>query len=48
MREISTRGNREVPWLPIADGAMGRIGKASGRNPMMVKVKRMNDPRKVS
>jgi RNA-directed DNA polymerase len=35
MRGISMRENREVPWLPVADGTMGRIGKASGREPMM-------------
>jgi RNA-directed DNA polymerase len=35
MRGISMRENREVPWLPIADGTMGCIGKASGREPMM-------------
>ena len=29
------RENREVPPLPTADGAMGRIGKAEGRKPMM-------------
>jgi hypothetical protein len=27
--------NREIRCLPIADGAMGRVGKASGRTPTM-------------
>jgi hypothetical protein len=22
------RGNREIPWLPMADGARGRVGKS--------------------
>ena len=29
------RENREVPPSPTADGCVGRIGKAEGRNPMM-------------
>jgi RNA-directed DNA polymerase len=29
------RENREILSPPTADGAMGRIGKAKGRNPMM-------------
>lgn len=29
------RENREIPSLPLANGVMGRIGKAEGRNPMM-------------
>jgi len=28
MRGISMRENREIPWVPTADGAVGRIGKA--------------------
>ncbi len=35
MRGIFLPGNREVPSSPSADGARGRIGKASGRTPMM-------------
>ena len=31
MRENSLRGNREVPSVPIADGAMGRSEKAQSR-----------------
>jgi group II intron reverse transcriptase/maturase len=29
------RENREIPWLPVADGVAGRIGKAGGQKPMM-------------
>jgi RNA-directed DNA polymerase len=29
------RENREIPRSPTADGAVGRIGKAEGRTPMM-------------
>ena len=35
MRTSFMRENREIPPPPMADGAMGRIGKASGRKPMM-------------
>ena len=33
MRGNSSHGTREVPWVPVADVAAGRSGKASGRNP---------------
>jgi len=28
MSENTSRENRESPWLPVADGAAGRIGKS--------------------
>lgn len=35
MRGISVRENREIPGMPVADGAAGRAGKAKSRTPAM-------------
>jgi RNA-directed DNA polymerase len=41
---IFLRENREIRALPVAVGAMGRIGKAGGRTPMMHDARKSDGP----